>query len=72
MQVLDRVGYPFTIDAHHLHPVVWVAVHTLLHSRAQGSWKGLHVAPEDEEDEEEGEQGEALVCPAPVLWTRFF
>jgi hypothetical protein len=45
MQALVRVGYPYLIDAHHLHPVVWGAVRTLLCSRAQGPWEGLHVAP---------------------------
>jgi hypothetical protein len=39
------VGYPYLIDAHHLHPVVRGAVSTLLRSRAQGNWEGLHVAP---------------------------
>jgi len=45
MQALVRVGYPYLIDAHHLHPVVWGAVRTLLCGRAQGPWEGLHVAP---------------------------
>jgi hypothetical protein len=45
MQALVRVGYPYLIHAHHLHPVVWGAVSTLLRSRAQGTWEGLHVAP---------------------------
>jgi hypothetical protein len=35
-QALVRAGYPYTIDAHRLHPVVWIAVSTLLRSHAQG------------------------------------
>ena len=44
MQALVRVGYPYLIDAHHLHPVVWGAVSTLLRSRA-GYVGGLACCP---------------------------
>jgi hypothetical protein len=44
MQALVRVGYPFTIDAHHLHPVVWGAISIFLHICTQGPWEGVHVA----------------------------
>jgi hypothetical protein len=45
MQAIVRVGYLYTIDAHHLHPVVWGAVCTLVRNRVQSPWEGLQVGP---------------------------
>ena len=45
MRTLVRTGYPYPIDAHRLHVVVWGAVSTLLRDRAHRPWVDLHVAP---------------------------
>jgi hypothetical protein len=39
------MGCPYTIDVHHVHPVVWGAVRTLLRNPLQGPWEGLQVGP---------------------------